>query len=122
MTYNTLATMKADNALYRRLTACAAEQQHPQPEMWVMEHLWPIVTSPGWAAQWEYAILADPDRGNIGADESVITDLDILTVVQALMAEPEPEQPIEIPAEPDQSLPEVEAGELPTPSEVPDEG
>src|SRR5688572_10570362 len=98
MTYYTLAVMQADNQLFRRLVACAAEQKKARPyEQWVFDRIWDIVTSPGWAAQWEYAEAVGKE--DIGSDPGVITDADILAVIQPMDAPPTPEQPIENPPE-----------------------
>lgn len=108
MTYNTLATMQGDHSLYRRLVACAAEQGEPHPDQWVMERIWKIVVTPGWAAKWESAAAAEIE--DIGANEGVITDYDILSVVQILRMPPAPEQPIAPETgEPVQPLPEAPA-------------
>ena len=83
MTYATIAAITQNLSLSMRLTACAAEQQKPTPySSWVAEHIWQIAAAPGWAQKWESAVaaeIADP-----GADESVITDADILAVVQPM--------------------------------------
>jgi hypothetical protein len=98
MSYNTLASMQEDSALYRRLVACAAEEQKPgSPYAWVTERIWRIVTaSSDWEASWAYAEAVPIE--NIGADESVITDAMILAVIQPMDApEPEPEPEPEVP-------------------------
>jgi hypothetical protein len=93
MTYNTIADMRDDSALRRRLVACAAQEdkEGPSPESWVSDHIWDIVASPGWEAAWEYAEAADKE--NIGADETVISDAMILAVIQPMDAPAPPEEP-----------------------------
>jgi cellulose synthase/poly-beta-1,6-N-acetylglucosamine synthase-like glycosyltransferase len=94
MTYNTIATMREDAALSRRLIACAAEEGkgNLSPDSWVLQNIWLIVTAPGWEEAWEYAAAQGVE--NIGASESVITDEMILSVIQP-MGVPQPEAPVE---------------------------
>jgi hypothetical protein len=83
MTYLTIAKITQSSSLRQRLTACAAQEDKPQPySAWVDDHIWDIASAPGWAGKWESAVagdIADP-----GAHEGVITDGDILAVVQNL--------------------------------------
>lgn len=78
-----IAEMTASGSLINRLTACAAEQDKPEPySQWVMERIWKIAASPGWAAKWDSAIAAEiPDPGS---NPTVITDADILAVIQPM--------------------------------------
>jgi hypothetical protein len=78
-----LLTMDSDFKL--RVSASAAQEGGlPEPDPWVHEHRWQIATSPGWAAKAAAAI----DAGNTewGKDPAVITDGDILAVVQPMVA------------------------------------
>lgn len=83
MTYATIAAMAADNSLFLRLTAAAAEENKPPPyESWVAERRWDLAATPGWAAAWESAVaggVTDP-----GIRNDVITDSMILAVVQPM--------------------------------------
>jgi len=83
MTYNNIADMVASNSLRRRLHASAAQEGKAQPpEEWVAEHVWQIVSSPGWSEAWasaEAGGIADP-----GKEEGVITDRMILSAVQPI--------------------------------------
>ena len=83
MTYANIAAITESASLQRRLQACAAEQQKPKPYgEWVYNHIWDIASAPGWAAKWASALaggVTDP-----GANEGVITDADILAVIQTM--------------------------------------
>lgn len=85
MTYNTIAAMAQNEQLKLRVTACAAEQGSLNPPWWADTHMWQVAATPSWDDQWEYALNVDPNRENIGADEAVITDPDILTSVQTMI-------------------------------------
>lgn len=101
MTYRTIADMRDDAALRRRLVACAAQEGKPgpSPESWVSDHIWNIVAAPGWESAWQYAV--GQDNPDPGSDEAVISDPMILTAIQPMGApsvvEPEPEEPAEQP-------------------------
>lgn len=87
MSYNTLAEMQEDEALRRRLVACAASEKKVglSPEYWVSEHIWEIVVTAGWAEAWSEA--SAEGRENIGAAEDVVTDAMILAALTP-MGEP----------------------------------
>jgi hypothetical protein len=84
MSYNSIAEMHDDPWLRRRLTACATQENKGagNPEQWVNDNLWTIVSAPGWDQKWDTA------RSNYhpqaGLDESVITDADILAMIQPM--------------------------------------
>ena len=89
MSYNSAADMHEDEYLNKRLIACASEQDKGDPgdgalqaSNWVNIHKWDIVNAPGWSAKWDTARV----NGNVapGADSSVITDEDILAVIQPM--------------------------------------
>lgn len=88
MTYAHIAAITESPALFKRIKACAAEQKAAGPgalQQWVFDHLWLIAASPSWADKWAYALAANPDLEDPGAEEAVITDADILTVVQGIV-------------------------------------
>lgn len=83
MSYYTQAVMSEDVSLSRRITMCAAIEGADDPQRWTFEHRIKWATSPAWDSKWDSAEAAgieDP-----GADASVITDGDILSVVQQLL-------------------------------------
>lgn len=92
MSYKTIAAITQSNSLIDRLTAAAAEQHKTEPyQSWVLQNIWTIAASPGWAAAWESAVaggVTDP-----GAHEGVITDGMILATIQPLPPVPPTEEP-----------------------------
>ena len=92
MSYNTVATMAEDYALNRRLTAAVAKEGILDPKGWLYPRNWQVVSQPGWDAAWDSAVASGVE--NPGADEAVITDGQILSGVQAVIAsEIPPDQP-----------------------------
>lgn len=84
MTYLQMADMTRSASLRDRLTACAAQQHARDPEQWVRDNIWSLVTQPGWADAWASAVasaIEDP-----GANEAVITDQMILSAVQPMLS------------------------------------
>lgn len=79
MSYLTLTKIAADPTIILRTAACAAAEGIPDPQFWAQEHMWQIVTQPGWSAAWNGS-----DSGEPGADEEAITDAMILHAVQAV--------------------------------------
>jgi len=87
--YLTISTIAGSWTMTQRITACAAQQAQDTPETWTAEHRWDWASTPNWATQWDYAVETHPPvEGEIydpGADQTVITDQDILTRVQQLL-------------------------------------
>lgn len=76
-----LITMDSDFRL--RITASVAvESDQTDPDAWANEHRWEWATAPGWAGK----VAAALDAGNEewGRDPAVITDSDILAVIQPM--------------------------------------
>ena len=84
MSYSVIATISESATLTRRIKACVAEQQIPNPSYWAEANALLLAASPGWATAWASADLTAP--GDHGADEAVITDGMILSAVTALTA------------------------------------
>lgn len=87
MSYSTQATMSVDGDFIARVAACAAVEvpKTHQPQQWANDHVWWVAASPGFADSYEYAVNTDVPRP--GNDPAVITDEQILSAVQALIAE-----------------------------------
>lgn len=83
--YLTINTIAGDATMMGRLAACAAQQSAPgDPYQWAYTHRYTWAASPGWAAAWDSAVaggIEDP-----GSDPAVITDPQILTQVQTMLA------------------------------------
>lgn len=92
MSYNAIADMTESGSLIRRLSAAAAAEQSSgavldplDPAAWAATYRWHLVAAPGWADAWLSAAAGEnPDPGR---DESVITDAQILSQTQAVLAE-----------------------------------
>jgi hypothetical protein len=101
MSYSTVAEMQRSQSLLTRCTAAVAEEitagnvdgDSRFSQQWVSERSWDLASTPGWADKWESAIasgITDP-----GESQSVITDADILSRVQQLLAiYPIPDTPV----------------------------
>lgn len=81
--YLTIATIADDGCIRKRWTACAAQQGVAEPERWVTAFRWKLAASPTWAEAWDYAVATNVE--NPGCNDAVITDLQILSAVQALL-------------------------------------
>lgn len=92
MTYSTVADIYHSAALMERATAGVASEvsagsvdgDASVSNAWVTRRAWDLASTPGWAAKWESAIaggITDP-----GASGAVITDGDLLSRLQALLA------------------------------------
>ena len=62
------------------------------PDRWTYENRRDWAAAPGWDAAWESYWAAHPDEEDLdpGLDESVITDGQILSQVQSMVAPPTP--------------------------------
>lgn len=83
MSYNTIARAALDGDLQQRLKAAAAQENHPDPHDFVQRHLWEIVSEPGIADAYAYAMGNRVDRP--GFYDDVVNDATILAVVQPLV-------------------------------------
>jgi len=87
MSYSSQAALSGDGDFISRVSASAAVEV-PQPESpvtWARNHIWRIAAAPGFATAYESAVLAGIPRP--GNDPGVITDPQILSAVQAELAE-----------------------------------
>lgn len=84
MSYNTMGVMAWDQDLKLRITACAAQQGVIAAAEWAQNHMWNVVSSPGWDTAYQYAL--DTEVPEPGKNENVITDATILATVQPLLA------------------------------------
>lgn len=76
-TYSDVWQMRYDEALKRRVIACAALEGQFQPGQW-----WEVVARTDWADAYTYAVAAG--NPSPGSDLAVITDGMILSAVQAV--------------------------------------
>ncbi len=82
MSYYAQSRLAKDEALFDRVTACAAQEQIPNPQGWAWSLVWQFSAQPGWADACSYALAAGVEHP--GRDEAVIGDKQILSAVQAL--------------------------------------
>ena len=85
--YLTISTIAADDAMQRRVAACAAQQGEPNSLWWAQQNNYEWAAAPGWGAKWDSAVASDVE--DPGSDPAVITDGDILAVVQPMVTAPE---------------------------------
>lgn len=95
-TYLTISEIANNNAMHQRMQACVTQQAHlgnlpgvDNPASWVGVNSYLWASSPTWAEKWDYATATHPadQPYDPGRDDTVITDADILTTVQALGGE-----------------------------------
>lgn len=95
MTYAALAALASDPDFLARVAACAIEQQIQgtgdlagmDPYAWADRYRWEVAAAPGFAVSYQYALDTGVERP--GNDAGVITDAQILAVVQPLVTPPE---------------------------------
>jgi len=86
MSYYDVSLLAADGDFISRTTACAATEGIAEPNQWAIEHQWEMAATPGFGDKYSYAIATGVE--NPGRNESVISDGDILSAVQALNTGP----------------------------------
>jgi len=91
MAYSDIALLTTDNDFIFRTRACVSTQGENDPVGWTNAHIWDMAAQPGFGDKYAAAILNGIARP--GNDQSVISDGDILSAVQAVLAEPLPENP-----------------------------
>lgn len=84
MAYSDVALLNSDSDFRQRTTACAASEGEPEPETWANENSWQMAGTPGFGDKYASALAGGIVRP--GNDQSVISDGDILSAVQALRA------------------------------------
>jgi hypothetical protein len=101
-TYLTISEIAGNSAMHQRMQACVTQQSHlgnlPNVDnvaSWVGVNSYLWASSPGWAEKWDYATATHPAQDppetppyDPGRDDTVITDPDILSTVQALGGAP----------------------------------
>lgn len=87
MSYSTIWTSVADQALTGRITSCLGQElpTGQNPYAWFPWVQWPVVTATDVADAYAYALNAG--NPSPGGDEGVVTDAMILAHVQAAVAE-----------------------------------
>lgn len=93
MSYATQSQLAQDQDFVNRCNACAAKEINPasptNPLSYVATNIWALAAAPGFDAAYESAIAAG--IGRPGWEPSVISDGQILSAMQALLAVVPPE-------------------------------
>jgi hypothetical protein len=76
--------MAEDADLQNRVAACAAQEQPTEPRAWMYTYILAVCAAPGWDAAWASALASGNETP--GRDPAVITDGQILSSVQAVLA------------------------------------
>jgi hypothetical protein len=84
MAYSDIALLAADNDFANRSAACASTQGISPPMEWANNHRWEMAGTPSFGDKYASAIANGIERP--GNDPSVISDPDILSAVQSLVA------------------------------------
>lgn len=86
MAYSSIIRMARSASLLARIAACAADEGETNPEEWARQRIWSVVSQPGWADAWDYALATETDDMNpdTGMRPGVIGDGMILAAVQAV--------------------------------------
>jgi len=82
MAYADISLLASDSDFIQRTRACAATENISDPVQWSIDNQWPMAATPGFGDKYSYAL--DTNVPRPGWDESVISDADILSAVQAL--------------------------------------
>ena len=82
MAYSDISLLAADWDFIQRTNACAATEGIPDPVNWTVTHQWQMAATPGFGDKYASALAINVPRP--GWDQSVISDPDILSAVQAL--------------------------------------
>jgi len=88
MAYFDVAALSADLDFRDRVTACYVTETPTdnEPVNWMGDHIWQIASAPTFGDKYASAIAGGVDHP--GRDQSVIADGEILSAVQAVLAQP----------------------------------
>lgn len=85
MAYFDVFSLTVDNDFFNRVSASyVIESGAPNPNPWIADHIWQVSASPGFGDKYASALANGIARP--GKDQSVISDLEILSAVQAVLA------------------------------------
>lgn len=82
MAFSDIALLNSDSDFIQRTRACAATEGEADPVGWAQDHQWQMSATPGFGDKYATAVLNGIVRP--GNDQSVISDGDILSAVQAI--------------------------------------
>jgi len=84
MAFFDVSLLAGDNDFIQRIRACASTEGELDPIGWTQAHIWQLAGTPGFGDKYGYAI--ETGVQNPGRNQSVISDGDILSAVQAIQA------------------------------------
>jgi hypothetical protein len=86
MAFYDVALLHSDADFLVRVAACYAVEPdtHEDPDSWAVQHAWDLASAPGFGDAYASALAGSVDKP--GADQSVISDNQILAAVQYLLA------------------------------------
>ena len=86
MAYYDVALLQQDGQFQQRVSACYVTEPNTSgdPGNWAAIHAWDMASQPGFGDAYASALAAEVP--NPGADPSVISDPQILTAVQSILA------------------------------------
>jgi hypothetical protein len=82
MAYSDVALLTSDNDFINRTRACVSSEGELEPIEWTEQHIWQMAGMPGFGDKYASAVLNGIQRP--GNDQSVISDMDILSAVQSI--------------------------------------
>ena len=86
MSYLTQDAIANSRSMLARVAQCAAQQMIPTADEWTYANRRTWAAAPGWDAAWESSLVDAEEGYDPGSDEAVITDGQILSQVQSMMA------------------------------------
>ena len=86
MAYSDIAALSNDGDFINRVAACSATEHETDPANWAQEHRWVMAATPGFGDAYASALAGNVERP--GNDPAVITDQQILSAVQPIIAGP----------------------------------
>ena len=89
MALSTVSEMRNSIGLQQRIMAAAAQQGVAQPETWVGQNLWRLISTQSWVDAYEYAENTKTRNHNkdTGDRDDVINDQMIEDAVEAILTE-----------------------------------
>lgn len=82
MAFSDIALLSADSDFIQRTRACVAVEGEADPVGWTQQYQWQMAATPSFGDKYASALASGIVRP--GNDQSVISDADILSAVQAL--------------------------------------
>ena len=87
MAFHDVALLHSDADFLLRVAACYSIEPDTteDPDVWAAQHAWELASAPGFGDQYASALASGVEEP--GADQSVISDGQILSAVQFLLAQ-----------------------------------